>query len=41
MSESLAAMNEIMQLSEVQAAIKARQATKIGNELKAELDEIK
>ena len=41
MSESLAAMNEIMQLPEVQAAIKARQATKIGNELKAELDEIK
>ena len=41
MSENLVQMSEIMQLPEVQAAIKARQATKIGNELKAELDEIK
>ena len=37
MSENLAQMSEIMNLPEVQAAIKARQATRIGNEMKAEL----
>ena len=41
MSENLAAMSEIMQMPEVQAAIKMRDANKIGAELKAELDEIK
>lgn len=41
MSENLAAMGEIMQMPEVQAAIKARNATKIGSELKADLAEIK
>ena len=37
MSDNLAQMSEIMNLPEVQAAIKARQATRIGNEMKAEL----
>ncbi|MEP3891150.1 MAG: signal peptide peptidase SppA [Hellea sp.] len=41
MSESLAAMSEVMQMPEVQAAIRARNAAKIGNELKADLAEIK
>jgi len=41
MSENLASMSEIMQLPEVQAAIKARQASRIGAELEAELAEIK
>jgi len=41
MSENLATMNEIMQLPEVQAAINARNANKIGAELKADLAEIK
>ena len=41
MSENLAAMSEVMQLPEVQAAIKARNAAKIGNELKADLADIK
>ena len=41
MSESLAVMNEVMQLPEVQAAIKMRKANKIGAELEAELTEIK
>ena len=35
-SDNLAQMSEIMNLPEVQAAIRARQATRIGNELKAE-----
>ena len=41
MSENLAQMSEIMQMPEVQAAIKMRDANKIGAELKAELDEVK
>jgi len=41
MSENLASMSEIMQLPEVQAAIKARQASRIGAELEAELAKIK
>ena len=39
-SENLAQMSEIMQLPEVQAAIKARQVNKIGAELEADLAEI-
>jgi len=39
-SGDLAQFSEIMQIPEVQAAIKARNAAKIGNELKAELAEI-
>lgn len=41
MSESLAVMNEVLQLPEVQSAIKMRKANKIGAELKAEIAEIK
>ena len=41
MSENLAAMSEIMQIPEVQAAIKIRKTNKIGAELEAELDEVK
>jgi len=41
MSENLAAMGEIMQMPEVQAAINARNANKIGAELEADLAEIK
>lgn len=41
MSENLAAMSEVMQMPEVQAAIRARNAAKIGAELKADLPEIK
>ena len=41
MSENLSQISEIMNLPEVQAAIKARQATKIGQELKAEVNELK
>ena len=41
MSENLAAMSEIMQMPEVQAAIKIRKTNKIGAELEAELDEVK
>jgi len=41
MSENLSQMSEIMNLPEVQAAIRARQANKIGAELEAELAEIK
>jgi len=41
MSENLAQMSEVMQMPEVQAAIKMRKANKIGAELEAELDEIK
>ncbi|MDA8708317.1 signal peptide peptidase SppA [Hellea sp.] len=41
MSDSFAQLNEIMQMPEVQAAIKARQASRIGSELKADLAEIK
>ena len=41
MSENLAAMSEIMQMPEVQAAIKMRKANKIGAELEAEIAEIK
>ena len=40
MSDNLAQMSEIMNLPEVQAAIKARQATRIGNEMQAVLDDI-
>ena len=40
MSENLAQMSEIMNLPEVQAAIKVRQASRIGQELKVELDKI-
>ncbi len=41
MSENLAAMSEIMQMPEVQAAIKMRKSSKIGAELEAEIAEIK
>ena len=41
MSESLTTMTEILQIPEVQAAIKMRKANKIGAELEAELGEIK
>ena len=40
MNENLSQLSEIMDLPEVQAAIKARQAAKIGNELKAEIEKI-
>jgi len=40
MGDDLAAISEIMNLPEVKAAIKARQAAKIGQELKAELENI-
>jgi len=40
MSENLAQMSEIMQLPEVQAAIKARKTNKIGAELEAELGRV-
>jgi len=39
-SDNLSQLSEIMNLPEVQAAIKARQATQIGQELKAELGEV-
>jgi len=38
--DDLAALSDIMDLPEVQAAIKAREATRIGQELKAELDKV-
>ena len=41
MSESLGQMSEIMQIPEVQAAIKMRKANRVGAELEAELGEIK
>ncbi len=41
MSENLAAMSEIMQMPEVQAAIKIRKSSKIGAELEAEIADIK
>ena len=40
MRENMSQLNEIMNLPEVQAAIKARQASKIGQELKAELEKV-
>ena len=40
MNENLSQLSDIMDLPEVQAAIKARQTTKIRNELKADLDSI-
>ena len=41
MNENLSQLSDIMDLPEVQAAIKARQAAKIGNELKAEIEGLK
>lgn len=41
MSENLAAMSEIIQMPEVQAAIKMRKSSKIGAELEAEIADIK
>jgi len=40
-SDNLSQLSEIMNLPEVQAAIKARQVTKVGQELKAEFGEVK
>jgi len=40
MSENLAQMSQIMQIPEVQAAIKMRNANKIGAELEAELGRV-
>jgi len=40
-SESLTQMNQILQLPEVQAAIKMRNSSKIGAEMTADLPEIK
>ena len=40
MSQHLAELSEVMNLPEVQAAIKARQASKVGQELKAELEKV-
>jgi len=41
MSESLTTMTEILQIPEVQAAIRMRKANRIGAELEAKLGEIK
>ena len=40
MNENLSQLSDIMDLPEVKAAIKARQTTQLGNELKADLDSI-
>ena len=37
MNENLSQLSDIMDLPEVQAAIKARGSTKVGNELKVEI----
>ena len=41
MNENLAQLSDIMDLPEVQAAIKARQITKVGHELKVEITSIR